>query len=212
MPIARRACNDTDELGTGDLIYCERFLELLIDLDGQLPTRRYVNTLMQDMNLLPLIKLSTLFNDEENGLLRDLYSLLRHFVYFSIDDHTGAQHSRAQSYEAHCTRLARLQRTALKHFKSKLTILALSNYGVVEQRLELENHLEQLTDRELSELCTILGYRTSYPPSAKVTVHRQFLMEVIVSGHERRKTFQEVVRDLNIMPTEVKLPQPLSRY
>lgn len=158
---------------------------------------------MQDLNLLSLIKLSTLFNDEENGLLRDLYGLLRHFVYFSIDDHTGTQYSRTQSYEAHCTRLARLQRTALKHFKSKLTILALSNYGAVEQRSELESHLEAMTDAELSKLCTLLGYRTSYPSSAKIAIDRMFLMEVLVSNHERRKTFQEVVRDLNIMPTEV---------
>lgn len=185
------------------MIYCERFLELLIDLDSQLPTRRYVNTLLQDLNLLSLIKLSTLFNDEENGLLRDLYSLLRHFVYFSIDDHTGAQYSRTQSYEAHCGRLARLQRTALKHFKSKLTILALSNYGAVEQRPDLEGHLEGLTDAEISELCTLLGYRTNYPASARFAVDRRLLVEVLVSSHERHMTFQEVVRDLNIMPTEV---------
>ncbi|SLM35489.1 dead helicases superfamily protein [Lasallia pustulata] len=192
----------------GDLIYCERFLELLIDLDSQLPTRRYVNSLLEDLNLLSLIKLSTLFNDEENGLLRDLYGLLRHFMYFSIDDHTGAQYSRTQSYEAHCAKLARLQRTALKHFKSKLTILALSNYGTVEQRTDLENHLEALSDAELSELCTLLGYRTSYPPSTKIAVDRTFVMEVLVSGHEIRKTFQEVVKDLNIMPTESTLYEP----
>lgn len=162
-----------------------------------------MNSLLEDLNLLSLIKLSTLFNDEENGLLRDLYGLLRHFMYFSIDDHTGAQYSRTQSYEAHCAKLARLQRTALKHFKSKLTILALSNYGTVEQRTDLENHLEALSDAELSELCTLLGYRTSYPSSTKIAVDRTFVMEVLVSGHEIRKTFQEVVKDLNIMPTEV---------
>ena len=186
---------------------------MLIDLDSQLPTRRYVNTLLQDFNLLSLIKLSTLFNDEENGLLRDLYSLLRHFLYFSIDDHTGTQYSRPQSYEAHCARLARLQRTALKHLKSKLTILALSNYGAVEQRPELENHLEALTDTELSELCTLLGYRMSYPPSIKVAIDRKLLTEVLVSSHERHKTFQEVVRDLSIMPTEVgPLNAPVRQY
>lgn len=187
----------------GDLIYCERFMELLIDLDSQLPTRRYVNTLLRDLNLLSLVRLSKLFNNEENGLLRDLCSLLRHFMYFSIDDHTGHQYSRTQSYKAHCRKLARLQRTALKHFNSKLTILALSNYAAIEQRLELESHLAALTDTELSELCMLLGYRTSYPPSTKLAIDRTFLMEVLVSSHERHKTFQEVVRDLNIMPTEV---------
>lgn len=35
-----------------NLRYCERFLEFLSDLQSQLPTRRYVNTLLQDLHTL----------------------------------------------------------------------------------------------------------------------------------------------------------------
>lgn len=195
-------------VSTDDLVYCERFLELLTDLNCQLPTRRYVNTLIQDLNLLALVRLSPLFNHPDNGLLRDLFVLLRHFVNFSIDDHTGAQHSRARSYEKHCDDLARLQRTALKYFKSKLTILALSNYGTVDQRQELEGHLMQLTDYELEELCTLLGFRVTYPSSAGVQVNRELLMEVLLSAHEKRNTFQEAVRNMSVLPTEKVLYEP----
>jgi len=185
-----------------DLVYCERFLEFLTDLESQLPTRRYVNTLLQDLNLLVLIRLSPMFNSQENGLLRDLFVLLRHFVNFPVDDNTGAQYSRAQSYEKHYEVLARLQRTALKHFKSKLTILALSNYGAIDRREDLESQLLELTDEELTELCTLLGYRVVYPTAAKFQINRDFLMEVLISAHERRKTFQEAVRGLSVQPTE----------
>ena len=82
--------------------------------------------------------MSPTFNDGDNGLLRDLYALLKHYTYFPIDDHTGIQHSRTEAYERHCATLASLQRTALKHFKEKLTILALSNYGSIDKRTELE--------------------------------------------------------------------------
>ncbi|MCJ1385979.1 hypothetical protein MMC17_009104 [Xylographa soralifera] len=190
------------------LKYCERFVELLTDLESQLPTRRYVNTLLHDLNLLSLIKFSPLYNNEDNGLLRDLYSLLRHFVNFSINDHTGAQYSRDESNDQHCTRLARLQRASLKHFKSKLTILALSNYGAIEQRAELENHLSQLTESELVELCSVLGYRTIYPPSTNLTLGKNLLLEILASSHERQKTFQEVIRDLSILPTESDVYDP----
>ena len=61
------------------------------DLQSQLPTRRYVNTLLQDLHTLPAIRVSPTFNDEDNGLIRDLYALLKHYTYFSIDDHTGIQ-------------------------------------------------------------------------------------------------------------------------
>lgn len=191
-----------------DVPYCERFLEFLTDLESQLPTRRYVNTLLKDLNVLALVRLSPMFNDQENGLLRDLFVLFRHFVNFSIDDSTGTQYSRSQSYERHYEDLARLQRTALKHFKSKLTILALSNYGAIEERQDLEGHLSPLTDSELVELCTLLGFRTGYPPTAGIQALRGLLMEVLISAHERRKTFQEAVRDLNTQPTEVELYDP----
>src|SRR6478735_833562 len=118
--------------------YCERFTEFLTDLQSQLPTRRYVNTLIKDLHIISAMKLSPMFNDEENTLLRDLQSLLSHFTSFDINDQTGAQYSIKEAYDNHCESLAKLQRTALKHFRDKLTVLALSNYGAVDQRQELE--------------------------------------------------------------------------
>lgn len=191
-----------------DVPYCERFLEFLTDLESQLPTRRYVNTLLKDLNILALVKLSPMFNDPGHGLLRDLFVLFRHFVNFPIDDGTGAQYSKAQSYEKHYGDLAQLQRTALKRFKSKLTMLALSNYGAIEERQELEGHLVTLTDPELEELCKVLGFRTTYPPAGGIHVDRRLIMEILILAHEKRKTFQEAVGDLNTQPTEVELYDP----
>lgn len=192
----------------GDLVYCEKFLEFLTDLESQLPTRRYVNSLVQNLNLLALIRKSPMFNTQDNGLLRDLFALFSHFANFPIDDNTGSQHSKAQSYERHCADLARLQRTALRHFKEKLTVLALSNYGAIDQRKELEEFLTQLTDAELEEMCVLLGFRTAYPSAANIQVDRELLMEIMLLAHEKRKTFQETVGDLSTQPTEIELYEP----
>ncbi|CAG8959382.1 hypothetical protein HYFRA_00001280 [Hymenoscyphus fraxineus] len=191
-----------------ELLYCERFVEFLSDLQSQLPTRRYVNTLLRDLNVISVIRMSPVFNDEDNGLVRDLYSLLKHYTYFAIDDFTGMQHSRTTAYELHCATLASLQRVSLKHFKEKLTVLALSNYGSIDKRTELEDHLKALSDDEIIELCTLLDFRTSYPAPTKVVTDRQFLTEVLLSGHEKRKTFQETARDLSVLPTELTLFEP----
>ncbi|KAI1816072.1 hypothetical protein GGS20DRAFT_269815 [Poronia punctata] len=187
------------------VLYCERFVEFTSDLLSQLPTRRYVNTLLQDLHILPALRLSRMFNDEDNALLRDQCALLSHYVHFSIDDQTGAQHSRSEAYDRHCAELAKLQRVALRHFKEKLTVLALSNYGSIDRRNELENLLENLTDDELTRLASLLQLRTVYPESVNVRVDRSFLMEVVLSTFEKRKTFQDVARDLSILPTEESL-------
>lgn len=97
---------------------------------------------------------------------------------------------------------------ALKHFKDKLTILALSNYASVAKRSELEGHLATLTDDEISELCDLLDFRISYPPNSNIVADRPFLTEVLLSAHEKRKTFQETARDLSILPTEITLFEP----
>lgn len=49
--------------------YCERFLEFLIDLEAQLPTRRYFNTLLDDHQVLVLCKLSPLLKREKGRLV-----------------------------------------------------------------------------------------------------------------------------------------------
>ena len=185
-----------------NIAYCERVLELLADLESQLPTRRYVNTLLQDLNLLPAINSSPMYADEENGLLRDLFNLLSHYTNFPIEDHTGREYTRLQYDERHHAALSKLQKVALKHYKEKLTILVLSNFASLDSREDLEGHLTTLSDEEIKEMCNLLGFRTEYPNTCLVTQDRSFYVEVILSAHERRSIYQETIRDMTIMPTE----------
>ncbi|KAI9889602.1 MAG: hypothetical protein M1814_005109 [Vezdaea aestivalis] len=198
-----------EESSDDSVRYCETFIDLLVNLESQLPTRRYVNVLLLDINLLPIIRLSKLYNDEDNVLIRDLYTLLRHFIYFPVDESTGAELSQNESYEKHCAVLATLQRTALKYFKEKLTILALSNYGAINKRSELEGHLAPLTDQELLDLTGILGFRAHYPESSGITVDRRLLMELLLTHHEQRPSFQNSIQRLSILPTETSLFEPM---
>lgn len=189
----------------GDRVYCERFLELLTDLESQLPTRRYVNALLKDLNILALIRLCPLFKAAQGALLRDLFALLRHYVYFSIDDNTGVQMSRDQANERHYKDLAKLQRTALKYFKHKLTILALANYGAIDQRQDLESHLSVLDDQELRDLCSRIGIRITYPSTSGIQVSRELLMESILVAYEGTKPFQDALGSTSILPTEASI-------
>jgi intron-binding protein aquarius len=190
------------DIGKNNVIYCERFLELLVDLQSQLPTRRFVNSLLQDVNILPAIVLSPMYKDEDNGLLRDLHILLRHYTTFPVDDQSGVQLTRTEHHDAQYARLAKLQRIAFKSFEEKLRILALSNYGSLSSRADLEGHLGDLDLEELQRLCVLLGYRTDYPASSTVVRDRSFYLELLIQAHEGRPTFQESARALTILPTE----------
>ena len=190
------------ELDEDRLLYCERVLELLSDLQSQLPTRRYVNTLIQDLLLIPATSLSPLYGSRASGLFRDLLSLLRHYTSFPIDDVSGRSLSDSECYTLRSAKLTQLQRVAIKHFKEKLTILALSNSASLDHRSELESHLRNLTLEEITQLNIYMGLRTEYPSSHNVVRDLQFFTEALLFIVERRPTFREALRDLPIMPTE----------
>lgn len=188
-------------------LYAGRFMEFLIDLLSSLPTRRYVNTLLQDLHVLVGIKFSPVFRAGDNSLLRRQWALLSHYVYFNIDDQTGVQHSRTEAYERHCGALKKLQHVAFRHFKDKLTVLALSNYASIDKADELRSLLEPLDDNEVLQLALLLELRIEYPPGAQVVVDRSFLLDAIISTFERRPIFQETLP--TVMPTEEALFSPL---
>ena len=188
-----------------DVEYCERFLEFLTDVVSQLPTRRYVNTLLNDLNLLSLMNSSPLLRSPHGELLRDLSVLLKHYIQFPINDHTGGQYSHQESRDQHCKDLAQLQRLALNKYKDKLMLLALSNYSSLDNREDLTGYLQALDDTELVALSSELGFRTTYPPKSGIEPSRELHLEVLVSAYEKRRTFHESIMQMTVLPTEASL-------
>ncbi|KAF2712625.1 P-loop containing nucleoside triphosphate hydrolase protein [Pleomassaria siparia CBS 279.74] len=200
--LSRLYSSTTREEIRDNLSYCERFMELLTDLQSQLPTRRYVNSLLRDLNMLPAIRLSPMYTDEDNGLFRDLFNLLSHFTYFPIEDQTGKQLTKLEYDQEHYAALAKLQRTGYAAFQEKLQLLALANYGSIGNRDELEGHLRVLDDAELVQLCTQMGLRTVYSQDSFLVQDRAFFIEALLAVVEQRPTFKDAVRDMPILPTE----------
>lgn len=186
-------------------IFSERMLELLCDLQSQLPTRRYVNTLLQDLTLLPVIRLSPLYEDagDAGKLVRSMYELLRHYTHFPVDEHAARQLSRQEHRETYDARIARLQKVALRLHPEKLKILILANYGSLAQRDELLGHLDVLTEEETVELCQQLGLRTSYPEKSLVVQDLTFWKDVLASYVELQPIYTDVIQhEQRILPTE----------
>jgi intron-binding protein aquarius len=188
------------------LLYAERFIELLIDLQSQLPTRKYTNALILDLNVSVAIHLSPLYKDERNRLFRDLVERLDHYLHFAVNSYTSAPISDIEAQALHRRNLTNLQKVAMSHFKEKLTVLALSNHAAIDKRGELIEALTDLTDDEVVKLCDLLYLRTLYP-NANIPVDRNFLLEVLVATFQRRENFVEQARKLNIYPNEVTCHQ-----
>ena len=70
VPADIQAASAVTELDRQKLLYCERFAELLIDLLSQLPTRRFVRTLLEDKAILIKCRMSPLLEHPQGECLR----------------------------------------------------------------------------------------------------------------------------------------------
>ena len=52
--------------------YCERFIEMMVDLEALLPTRRFFNLLLDDSHLVVHSRLSALAKREEGKLFGEV--------------------------------------------------------------------------------------------------------------------------------------------
>ena len=190
-------------LGTNEIVYVERFIELITDLLGQLPTRRYTLALLLDLNLLPVLRSSKLYGRHRSGTLPELVDLLRHFVVHHVSE-SQDQSSDESSWQEQTETFSRLQRCAVKLFPEKLKVLALSNYSSASTPADLKAHLATLTKVELEQLSDTLDVRRSYPQLAKVDSSTALLLECIVENFARLDS-RNSLSEAQVLPTESTL-------
>ena len=136
---------------TGHVRYCERFLELLVDLLSQLPTRRFVHALLEDRAVLVRCKRSALYGHAEGQLFLQLTDLLQFYLAFDINDHTGEPKTDDDCMTEEYDKVTQFQRLVFKHWPA-LKELALANCGTVTDPEKLVAHLGALKEADLAEL------------------------------------------------------------
>ncbi|KAF6168355.1 hypothetical protein GIB67_018195 [Kingdonia uniflora] len=181
------------------LLYCERFMEFLIDLLSQLPTRRFLRPVVADLAVVSKCHLSALYTHEKGRLFAQLVDLLQFYEGFEIDDHIGTQLSDDNVLLAHYSRLQAFQLLAFKKIP-KLRDLALSNIGSIQKRADLSKKLSILSPEDLQNVVCRKLKLISYddPWSGRV----DFLIEVMVSYFEKRQSQKEAINALPLYPNE----------
>ncbi|KAK6518507.1 hypothetical protein TWF506_005653 [Arthrobotrys conoides] len=190
-------------------LYAERMVEFLTDLLSQPPTRRYVHGLLEDLQIITCIRLSSIYASQENQLFRDLVALLEHF-YYHDDSSAGDPRKVTPSVESiHRRNIARLQNAALQMSNGKLTVLGLANYASIGQKDDISLQISTLDDGELSEIYERLLFRRSYPEGVPCRIDRNFMLCAIVETFAERKSLVDIVRNSSLLPTEETLATTL---
>lgn len=191
--------NGFQQVDDACVLYCERFMEFLIDLLSQLPTRRYLRPLVADVAVVAKCHLSSLYKHEKGKLFAQLVDLLQFYENFEINDHDGTQFTDDEVLQTHYDRFQSLQLLAFKKIP-KLRELSLANVGAIHKRADLSKRLSVLSPEELKDLvcCKLKLVSKDDPWSDSV----DFLVEVMVSFFERQQSQKEAINALPLYPNE----------
>ncbi|KAM1064414.1 hypothetical protein ACFX2A_029060 [Malus domestica] len=182
------------------VLYCERFMEFLIDLLSQLPTRRYLRPLVADVAVVAKCHLSALYRHEKGKLFAQLVDLLQFYEGFEINDHVGTQLTDDEVLQSHYERVQSFQLLAFKKVP-KLQELALANIGSIDKRNDLSKKLSVLSPGELKNLvCSKLKLVSKDDPWSNRV---DFLIEVMVSFFEKQQSQKEKINALPLYPNEL---------
>ncbi|XP_072555037.1 RNA helicase aquarius isoform X2 [Paramormyrops kingsleyae] len=182
--------------------YCERFLELMIDLEAQLPTRRWFNAVLDNSHLVVRCQLSGLTRRENEGhLFCQLLDMLKFYTGFEINDQTGNALTEKEMTNLHYDQITSLQRAAFAHFP-ELQDFALSNVAAVDTRESLIKHFGPLSPNTLHQVAAYLCLLPELSEGENTTNDSEFLFEMLVSRHERRISQIEQLNQMPLYPTE----------
>ncbi|XP_008101299.1 RNA helicase aquarius isoform X1 [Anolis carolinensis] len=182
--------------------YCERFIELMIDLEALLPTRRWFNTVLDDSHLVVHCYLSSLAKREKEGhLFCQLLDMLKFYTGFEINDQTGNALTENEMTTIHYDRITSLQRAAFAHFP-ELYNFALSNVSSVDTRNSLIKLFGPLSPNTLHQVASYLCLLLALPEVEDTNYEKEFLLELLVSRHERRISQIQQLNQMPLYPTE----------
>ncbi|KAI8576105.1 hypothetical protein K450DRAFT_258492 [Umbelopsis ramanniana AG] len=192
--------------------FAERCVEFFIDLESQLPTRRFFNTLLADQQVIILATMAPFMKREEQDvqLLQKLLDILTFYSGFEVNDHTGLALTTNDMTQAHCDRLVSLQHVAFQQFRSTLPDLPLANLASLETRPNLLKHFKPLSTDDLVKLCDALHIRTDLILDAATLQEadvdvRDVLLESLVTKFVKRESQIDKINATPLYPNEESL-------
>ncbi|KAG2227972.1 hypothetical protein INT45_011996, partial [Circinella minor] len=189
--------------------HCECFLELLIDLEAQLPTRRFFNTLLDDHAVVVLCRMAPFAKRENKDVerMKQMLETLAFYAKFEINDQTGLALTQVDMTEAHSSELIHLQHVIFRNFKDDVPDLPLANLGSIDTREDILWHFEPVPVEKLVEICDAIHIR-SRPTSDSIGSRidaKKFLLESVIAKYEKRISQVERINSLPLYPDEQTL-------
>ncbi|KAL3984757.1 AAA domain family protein [Acanthocheilonema viteae] len=196
--------DESNEVGIDGIHFLECCLQLFIDLEALLTTRRFFNAILHASNILVNCTLSSLITAEVGGLFCQLVTMLRFYSRFEIDDVTGEPLTHNQMSEMHYTHIMKLQKAAFKYFRESMSDFYLLNVTAVDTRKALIKQFSSMSESELYKFAEYLHLVPSQEFNLNISssYEKNYLIEMITSRCERRINQLQQLNEQPLYPTE----------
>lgn len=193
---------DLDDSDRSVINYCERFIEFLIDLESQLPLRRFFNAILDHLNIVVRCQESQLALRINDGrLFSQLVDMLQFYTKFELDFITGNQLTNTEVMMEHEKRILSLQKIIYKKFED-LKEFSLKSVSAIDTRAELVRYMDMLSNEKLFELLKSVHIGDESSLDQDDRNNRRLLLDLVVNRYERT-TFQlQKINSMPLYPTE----------
>ncbi|KNE56581.1 hypothetical protein AMAG_02376 [Allomyces macrogynus ATCC 38327] len=147
--------------------FLAQLLQLLIEIENQLPTRRFAHALFMDYGVLALCESATVADQAVQNWL----AMLRVFLLFQVDEHTGQVLTKEEMEDRIEDELVAFQDLVYAQFKGQLMDLAMAHLGQLQDAAFLEEHLANVPTDVLLQLMHALTLRTTDMVTATTLSH-----------------------------------------
>jgi len=135
-------------------VFCNRVMELLIDLLAQLPTRRFLLLLLLDMRLVEKLEraISRISKRKHAHLLSQQLQMFKFYINFPIDDRTGGHLSPNEITAVHYGRMVVLQKVAFAQFGTAYADFAMTSVAKTDSYDELSRFFSSIPSADFRAL------------------------------------------------------------
>lgn len=187
----------------------ERFLELLVDLLSQVPTRKYLKVLLDDMHFVTLCRRASFTSHRKATLAVKLLQLIENYLFFEIDDLSGKATTFQESMEQAHAKIHKLQNIAYTDFRKDLEDLVFSSVGELCKKESLLKYMDLLDDTQLTDLACKVGVVTDKDlamngdtDSPSTALDPSLVKDLLCSALVTRERQLDQMNRLSLYPTE----------
>lgn len=205
--------NDNQNSYSDDQVkYFEKFLELLIDLLNQIPTRGHVRFLLQDQSFAVRCKLTKLYQSEQGILFKKLVEMLEATQDYALHEESGTVMSDATITLLHYDKMSELQNILFKNFKDRYASSLVKTISSIDSKKPLIETFSYLSDEELLVVCQKLNISL---PNAQAFAEANYfqanlsytdlVIEILLDYLLKKKQPLEILNNTSHYPNEKTL-------